>query len=156
LNGSPCRIEFFKIENIDEWSLVETPSPSNQYSRIVVRVRPKDAKRPLRFAVNWKSVTNDTTSSSGEASKDFAEAVPTYKARPEYPAAARSSKTLGTVSVNVTIDQMGNVVSAKATDGPVVLRQSAENAARRWRFRPATRDGKPVSTMQIIRFNFEK
>ena len=155
LNGSPCRIEFFKMENIDEWSLVEPPSPSNQYSRAVIRVRPKDAKRLLRFAINWKSV-NGSDSLTNPAAEQFAEAVPTYKVVPELPEIARSSRTFGTVRVTVAIDETGNVVSAKATDGPIVLRQAAENAARRWKFRPATRNGQPTSTMQIILFNFAK
>jgi len=156
LNGSPCRIEFFKMENIDEWSLVEPPSPSNQYSRAVIRVRPKDAKRLLRFAINWKSVNGSDSLTNPSAAEQFAEAVPTYKVVPEVPEVARSSRTFGTVKVTVAIDETGNVVSAKATDGPIVLRQAAENAARRWKFRPATRNGQPTSTMQIIQFNFEK
>lgn len=156
LNGGPCRIEFFKMENVDDWSFIETPSPSNQYSRIVVRVRPKDAKRPLSFAVNWKLVTGSAPSSGESGSEEFGEAVPTHKVLPEVPAVARSSNIFGTVNVNVAIDEMGNVVSAKATDGPILLRPPAENAARRWKFRPATRNGKPTPTMQIIRFNFER
>jgi TonB family protein len=156
LNGAPCRIEFFKMENIDEWSVVEPPSPSNQYSRAVIRVRPKDAKRLLRFAINWKSVNGGDSLTNPSAAEQFAEAVPIYKVVPEVPVAARSSRTFGTVKVTVAIDETGNVVSAKATDGPIVLRQAAENAARRWKFRPATQNGRPTSTMQVIQFNFAK
>jgi TonB family protein len=156
LTGSPCRIEFFKMENIDEWSLVETPSPSNQYSRIVVRVRPKDSKRPLRFAINWKSLAGDEASSGRSNIGDFSEAVAIHKVIPTVPVAARSGQIYGTVNVAVAIDERGNVTSAKATDGPVVLRQPAETAARLWRFRPATRNGSPVATTQTIKFNFER
>lgn len=156
LNGTPCRIEFFKMENIDEWSVVEAPGPGNQYARVVVRIRPKDAKRVLRFAINWKSVNASDSAMAPSLAPRFVEAVPTYKVLPDRPVAARSSNTFGTVNVNVAIDEAGNVASAKAIDGPVVLRQAAEDAARRWKFRPATRNGQPASTTQIIRFNFEK
>jgi len=156
LNGSPVRIDFFKMENIDEWSLIETPSPANQYSVIVARVRPKDAKRPIRFAINWRSVDNSAAPSRTSMPADqVSEAVAIYKALPTLPAVARSSQTRGAVNVSVVIDESGNVISAKAFDGPIVLRQAAEDAARKWKFRPATRRGIPIQTSQTIRFNFE-
>jgi TonB family protein len=157
LNGAPCRIEFFKLENIDEGSLIETPSPSNQYSVIVVRIRPKDSKRPVRFAINWKSIASARQSPETVSTSDnLSEAAPTRKVLPTIPTLARSSQTLGSVNVLVVIDEQGNVISAKAIEGPVVLRQAAENAARQWKFRPAMRNGIPIQTTQTIRFNFEK
>ena len=157
LNGSPCRIEFFKIENIDKGSLMETPGPSNQYSVIIVRIRPKDSKRPVRFAINWKSIGSASQSPQTVSTSDtLSEAVPTHKVLPTIPTLARSSQTQGSVNVAVVIDEQGNVISAKAIDGPVVLRQAAENAARQWKFRPAMRNGTAIQTTQTIRFNFEK
>lgn len=55
-NGMPCIVEFVKLENVAEGALVEAPGPSNNWSTVVVRVRPKDKKRPLSFAINWRSV----------------------------------------------------------------------------------------------------
>jgi len=157
LNGAPCRIEFFKLENIDEGSLIETPSPSNQYSVIIVRIRPKDSKRPVRFAINWKSVGSASQSPETVSTSDTPSgAVPTRKVLPTIPTLARSSHPQGSVNVTVVIDEQGNVISAKAIDGPVVLRQAAENAARQWKFRPATRNGIAIQATQIIRFDFEK
>jgi TonB family protein len=154
LNGSPCRIEFFKIENIDEGSLMETPGPSNQYSVIVVRIRPKDSKRPVRFAINWKSIGSTSQSPQGVSTSDtLSEAVPTHKVLPTIPTLARSSQTQGSVNVAVVIDEQGNVISAKAIDGPVVLRQAAENAARQWKSRPAMRNGTAIHNSKP-RFNF--
>lgn len=157
LNGSPCRIEFFKIENIDKGSLMETPGPSNQYSVIIVRIRPKDSKRPVRFAINWKSIGSASQSPQTVSTSDtLSEAVPTHKVLPTIPTLARSSQTQGSVNVAVVIDEQGNVISAKAIDGPVVLRQAAEGAARHWKFRPAMRNGTAIQTTQTLRFNFEK
>lgn len=60
LSGLPCRVEFIKLENIAEGSVVEAPGPSNNWSSIVVRVRPKDEKRrPISFAINWRSLENE-------------------------------------------------------------------------------------------------
>jgi hypothetical protein len=54
LPGLPCEIDFVRIENVAEYSLKESPGPSNQWGRVVVRVRPKDSKRPIHFSINWK------------------------------------------------------------------------------------------------------
>ena len=54
--GRPCEIEFVRIANVAEASLVETPGPSNQWSTVAIRVRPKDQKRSMHFAINWKSL----------------------------------------------------------------------------------------------------
>jgi hypothetical protein len=58
LPGAPCRVDFVKLENVAEGSLVETPGPSNRWSALVIRIRPKDKKRPIRFAVNWILLPN--------------------------------------------------------------------------------------------------
>jgi hypothetical protein len=56
LPGVPCEINFVRIENVAEFSLKESPAPSNQWGKVVVRVRPKDAKRPVHFSINWKAL----------------------------------------------------------------------------------------------------
>ena len=59
LNGLPCQIDLIKLENIAEASIVEAPGPANNWTSIIVRVRPKDEKRrPISFAINWKSLPN--------------------------------------------------------------------------------------------------
>jgi len=59
LNGLPCRIELIKLENIAEASIVEAPSPTNNWTSMVVRIRLKDEKRrPISFAINWISLKN--------------------------------------------------------------------------------------------------
>jgi hypothetical protein len=55
-NGMPCQVEFVKLENVAEGAVVEAPGPSNNWATVVVRVRPKDKKRPLSFAINWRSL----------------------------------------------------------------------------------------------------
>jgi len=57
LNGLPCELELVKLENIAEASIVEVPAPANNWTSIVVRVRAKDEKRrPISFAINWRSL----------------------------------------------------------------------------------------------------
>jgi TonB family protein len=57
--------------------------------------------------------------------------------------------------VIVEIDENGKVVSAKATEGPGILRQAAENAARQWEFNPAKRNGIAIRSSQRLVFNFQ-
>jgi protein TonB len=83
-------------------------------------------------------------------------AEPISRVRPDYPSIARSTGQGGSVIVEVTISEKGDVVAARAVSGPQMLRESATAAARRWKFKPATRDGKPVSGAMSIVFNFKR
>jgi TonB family protein len=60
------------------------------------------------------------------------------------------------VSIRVTVDP-GGVVSNAALDSPGSSRYFAKlalDAARRWRFKPARVDGRPVSSVWLLRFDF--
>lgn len=73
---------------------------------------------------------------------------------PVYSPMARQSRIVGKVTVDVELDVEGNVTSAKATSGHAMLRQSAEDAAKRSTFKPATFNGKPVKAKGMIVYNF--
>lgn len=57
---------------------------------------------------------------------------------PPYPPIARAANASGDVSVEISIDDGGNVSSAEARSGHPLLRRSAEAAAKRWRFARTT------------------
>ena len=157
LNGLPCRVEFIKLENIAEGAIVEAPGPSNNWSKVVVRVRPKDEKRrPISFAINWNSLAQSSSPFSGSTPSTFVPAVAVERVQPNFPPEARGSAINGTVLVSVAIDDTGSVISAKAIEGPFVFRRVSEDAARKWKFRPATRDGRNVESDQIIQFKFQR
>lgn len=73
---------------------------------------------------------------------------------PSYPAMARQSRIIGKVSVDVELDQEGNVTQVKATSGHAMLRQSAEDAARRSKFKPAQFNGQPIKAKGVITYSF--
>ena len=73
---------------------------------------------------------------------------------PLYPQMAKSSRATGLVVVEVVIDEAGKVVSAKAVDGPTVLRQAAVQAAQGARFSPTMLSGQPVKVSGQINYNF--
>lgn len=81
----------------------------------------------------------------------------TYATRmvmPIYSQIARRSNIEGRVAVEVEIDEEGNVTSAKAVSGHQMLRDSAEDAARKTKFRPFELDGTPIKARGTINYNF--
>ena len=73
---------------------------------------------------------------------------------PIYPDLARRSRTSGKVEVEVTVDENGKVISARAISGPPVLRDVAVQAAQRARFSPTKLSGQPVKIVGRIDYNF--
>ncbi len=73
---------------------------------------------------------------------------------PAYPAAAKAVRASGAVNVQVTIDESGNVISAKAVTGHPLLRSAAESAARASKFSATELSGQPVKVTGVIIYNF--
>ncbi|MET0625358.1 MAG: VWA domain-containing protein, partial [Pyrinomonadaceae bacterium] len=63
---------------------------------------------------------------------------------PIYPAAAKTYGAAGKVVVEVTVDEQGKVIEARAVNGHPFLQQAAVHAARQARFTPAKLSGEPV------------
>jgi Ca-activated chloride channel family protein len=74
--------------------------------------------------------------------------------KPEFPAAARAVNASGAVSVQISIDESGNVISAQAVSGHPLLRQAAESAANNAKFAPTLVSGKSVKISGVIVYNF--
>ncbi|MGI8469039.1 MAG: TonB family protein [Pyrinomonadaceae bacterium] len=73
---------------------------------------------------------------------------------PIYPAAAKAVHATGAVNVQITIDEQGRVISAKAVTGHPLLRQAAEQAAQRATFSPTLLSKIPVKATGVIVYNF--
>jgi protein TonB len=78
----------------------------------------------------------------------------TQKINPSYPQNAKTARITGIVTVYVEVDQAGAVSNVQTTSGPLLLRQAAADAARRWKFRPTVVGGQPVRVAGYINFNF--
>jgi TonB family protein len=72
--------------------------------------------------------------------------------KPPYPTNARGFS--GFVLVQVTIDEQGNVISAKATCGILEFVKAVEEAARRSKFSPTSVNGQAVKVTGVIVYNF--
>jgi TonB family protein len=73
---------------------------------------------------------------------------------PSYPVPARMAGVSGIVRVNVTVDEKGRV-SVNSSEGPILLRRAAEDAARGWGFPPTVVGGKAVRISGFIDFEFK-
>ena len=73
---------------------------------------------------------------------------------PEYPEIARAAKAAGTVTVQVTVDEDGNVVSADAVAGHPLLRAAAVTAAKQAKFSPTKLSGQGVKVNGTVVYNF--
>jgi protein TonB len=77
------------------------------------------------------------------------------KPQPSYPAIARATKPSGTVTVQVLVDEDGNVISAKAVKGHKLLRQAAIDAAHEAKFSPTNVSGQRVKVSGVLTYYFE-
>ena len=75
--------------------------------------------------------------------------------QPVYTETARKARIQGVVIVQAIIDKSGVVTNVKVLKGlPMGLEQSAVDAVKRWKFRPATLNGKPVAVYYNLTVNF--
>ena len=72
------------------------------------------------------------------------------KIQPLYPDLARKMNIAGTVKVEVVVSPNGSVKGARVVGGHPVLATAALDAAKKWRFEPAS-----VESSGVIDFKFE-
>lgn len=73
---------------------------------------------------------------------------------PVYASIAQKTNVEGRVTVEVEIDELGNVVSAKAVSGHQLLRGSAEDAAKKSKFKPSMFGSQAIKAIGSITYNF--
>jgi protein TonB len=73
---------------------------------------------------------------------------------PTYPAEARAARISGAVTVQITIDEYGNVITARAVSGHPLLQASAVSAAQQARFSPTFLMGEAVKVTGVLIYNF--
>jgi periplasmic protein TonB len=99
-------------------------------------------------------------STAGEAtlkklSKEEAAKAAVTRVPAEYPAVARQLKMQGTVELEAVIAEDGSVEDVRILSGNPVLTKAAAQALKKWKFTPATEDGKPVKAVAPLEFSFK-
>jgi TonB family protein len=75
---------------------------------------------------------------------------------PQYTEIARKARIQGVVIVQAIIDKEGQVTNVKVLKGlPMGLDQAAVDAIKKWQFKPATLNGKPVAVYYNLTVNFQ-
>jgi len=77
--------------------------------------------------------------------------------RPNYPKEAKEKQLEGAVSLDVLIDEKGSVRQVSVIEGLEIFRAGAVEAMRKFKFKPAKVDGKPVAVRirYSIKFKLE-
>ena len=110
----------------------------------------KPAGKEIRAAdgPGLKSITPPDGAVLGGVLNDIAVSLP----KPD----AKGEKASGTVTVEVVVNEKGEVVASSVVSGPQPLWSAAGAAARQARFDPPLKDGKPVKVAGILTFDFGK
>jgi len=85
------------------------------------------------------------------AAPSFEPATVVESAEPVYPAMAMGP---GTVVLAVSLDGEGEVQDVKVIKDSEAFRSSALEAIKKWKFKPARLDGKPVPAVVPVAFSF--
>lgn len=78
----------------------------------------------------------------------------TRKVVPAYPVLAKQAGASGLVRVHVIVDESGKVIEVSKSEGHVLLRRVAEDAARQWFFDTNLSENRPSRMTGYIDFNF--
>jgi TonB family protein len=74
---------------------------------------------------------------------------------PSYPQIARANRVAGEVTLDALVDETGTVKDVKVITGPLLLREAAKDALRRWKYEPARLDGKPTAVHLTVTVKFQ-
>lgn len=76
------------------------------------------------------------------------------KPMPPYPPIAKAARASGLVTVQITFDEEGKVISARALGGHPLLQQAGVQAAYQARFSPVRLSGVPVKVTGVLTYKF--
>lgn len=139
-NGDPTR---YTVKGDINYSAANAPPP--------------DYKGPVKTGGTAEAPPS-SSNTGANASKLLSGGVLNGKAerlpKPPYPPAARAVRASGAVSIQVLIDENGEVFSAQAVSGHPLLRSASLIAACGAKFMPTMLEGSPVKISGIITYNF--
>jgi outer membrane biosynthesis protein TonB len=148
-------------ENPNHTGAAPPPKDGNKYTIkgdgnfTVLKTPPPDYKGPVNVA---GSTPDSTTGAGKNVPKQINGGVLIGKAtslpKPPYPPAARAVRAAGAVTIQVLIDENGDVFSAQPVSGHPLLRAVAAQAACGSKFSPTRLAGFPVRVMGVITYNF--
>jgi len=173
-DGVPQRIMVFEFQKLAQTTGVQS-SVSSYYIlgyytansnldggfRKIQITRTNDAMAKLDFRTGYYARSPNLAGGDAQgdadrtAALDLAQPVLITKILPEYSEEARKAKWQGTVRIDVVVDEHGVPIDLKITRAlGLGLDQKAMEAVSKWRFKPATKDGKPVTSQARMDVEF--
>jgi TonB family protein len=138
-----------------KYAIKQTSSP---YSTRRVEDGPTETKTAVAAEAGAGALATGPKPASqtpaGEIEAGSLNAKATRKVVPSYPPIARQAGASGLVRVHVVVDETGKVVEVSRSEGHVLLRRVAEDAARQWFFEPSAAGAATARFSGYIDFNF--
>lgn len=78
-----------------------------------------------------------------------------HHVNPTYPSVAAAARVQGTVELEATIDENGNVVNLRVLRSIPLLDGAALEAVRQWKYEPTLLNGSPVPILMSVSVKFE-
>jgi len=85
---------------------------------------------------------------------DSTQLEPIKTPRPYYPQEAADKRLQGEVWISLLISETGDVEGTEIISGDPVLAKAAQDAMRKWKFKPYIRNGKPVKVRTKVPYDF--
>ena len=126
------------------------PTATPQSSQAPAATKPEPTPSPSMAATPTTPETDDNTIITGSLSGRERRRV-----MPVYPATAKTAGVAGVVRVFVLVDEKGKV-TVKSSEGHAMLKQAAEDAARKWTFAPTMSGNRLVRISGYIDFEFTR
>ncbi len=151
--SGPVSTEIVAKTKIEPPVVTETPK---QETKIENKPETETAEKNVRTRLVEPAKENKTDAAVNTNPLEVGSLIEyaTQKVTPVYPNAARTMRQTGVVKVEVMIDENGLVAAVQKLSGPTLLRNAAEDAVKKWRFKPFVRDGLPVKATGFVSFNF--
>jgi TonB family protein len=141
INGHPLLIPA-ALNAVKQWVFAAQPAETTTKVEVPFTLPPGDAP-PTQPLESRKG-------SMLRIGSNVQEANLIHKVDPVYPPQARTEGIQGNVTLEVTIDETGQVVKAEPLDGSPVLAGAAQDAVRQWAYRPTLLNGTPVEVKTTV------
>jgi len=115
----------------------------------------KDAPIPNDKAAMPPSTSPPAKIEPALAGTNFQEPKLIKKVEPIYPELARNAHVSGDVSLQISIDEKGDVSEISVVQGHPLLADAAINAVKQWKYSPALMNGKPVLVNVVATVTFK-
>ncbi|HEX8289316.1 MAG TPA: tetratricopeptide repeat protein [Pyrinomonadaceae bacterium] len=126
------------------------PAKANM-ERLQAEISKKPANEPDKASIN----ASETSAAKQILNVGALNNLAVYLAIPEYTTIDRQRNLQGLVTVQITLDEDGKVISVKAISGHLSLRPASEAAALKSRFKPAFVGNQAVKATGFINYNFK-